>query len=202
MSDIVSFLHPDQVDITPELQRRPLREPDYEAQKRAVAELMHFASDRPHEVLARFVVLARELCGAESAGISLYEPDARSAGVFRWHHLSGTLAQFSGATTPRDFSPCGICLDRRRPILMAHPERAYAWIQEASITVPEVLLVPLQVGIDEPIGTLWVVAVEGKGFDAEHARILSELAGVASITTHVARLSENANAALPVAGTS
>jgi GAF domain-containing protein len=181
---------PETVDITRELARRPARAPDYKAQKHAIGELTRLSSERPDDVLGRLVSLARELCGAESAGISLYEPDPHSAGVFRWHHLSGVLAQFNGATTPRDFSPCGICLDRRRPVLMAHPEHAYAWIREASITVPEVLLVPLQVGADEAIGTLWVVAPTGKSFDVENARILSELAGVTSIATQLGRLSE------------
>ena len=189
MTDTISFLRPDQVDITPQLAHRPARPPDYESQKHAVGELLRLASEQPNELMARFVAVARELCGAESAGISLYEADRQSAGVFRWHHLSGVLAPFDGTTTPRDFSPCGICLDRRRPILMAHPEQAYAWIREASITVPEVLLVPLQVGIEGPIGTLWVVAAQGKSFDFEHARILSELAGVASIATELLRLS-------------
>ena len=193
MSDIIP-IHPDQVDITPELARRPPRAPDYEAQKRAVTELMQLGHERPDDVLGRLVVLARELCGADSAGISLYEAAPPSAGVFRWHHLSGVLMPFDGATTPRDFSPCGICLDRRQPVLMAHPEHAYAWIRDASIEVPEVLLVPLQLGAGEPIGTLWVVAPPDKSFDVENARILSELAGVTSIATQLARLSAGAPA--------
>jgi transcriptional regulator with GAF, ATPase, and Fis domain len=189
MSDTLSLLRPEQVDITPQLAGRPTRAPDYECQKRAIAELARLARERPNELLGRFVELARELCGAESAGISLYEPDQQSAGVFRWHHLSGVLSPFNGATTPRDHSPCGVCLDRHGPILMAHPEQAYSWIRDASISVPEVLLVPLQVGKEVQIGTLWVVAPEGKTFDTEHARIMKALAGVASIVTEVARLS-------------
>jgi GAF domain-containing protein len=190
MNNATSYVPPNQVDITSVLVHRPCRTPDYQLQKQAVSELLQIANERPSELLVRFVAIARELCGAESAGISLYEPDGKSAGVFRWHHLSGTLAPFTGATTPRDFSPCGICLDRRQPILMAHPEQAYDWIKEAHITVPEVLLVPLQIGIEEPIGTLWVVAVEGQKFDSEHSRILNELAGVTSIATQLARLSK------------
>lgn len=186
MTKILELLRPEQVDITPELARRP-RIADYEAQKRAVSELGRMAREQPEALLPRFVAIARELCGADSAGISLYEPVAQSPGVFRWHHLSGTLAPFNGATTPRDSSPCGVCLDRRGPILMAHPEQAYSWIRDASIAIPEVLLVPLQVGKDEPIGTLWVVAPAGQGFDAEHARLLNELAGVTSIATHLTR---------------
>jgi hypothetical protein len=46
---------------------------------------------------------------------------------------------------------------------------------------------PLQIGKDEPIGTLWVIAPQGKGFDRGHARMLSELAGITSIATHLTR---------------
>ena len=81
-----------------------------------------------------------EICGAHSAGISIFEPEV---GQFRWYALAGELAAFDGATTPRNFSPCGVCLDLAQPILMEHPERAYDWIRDAGITVPEVLLVQL-----------------------------------------------------------
>jgi hypothetical protein len=106
---------------------------------------------------------------------------SQSAGIFRWHHLTGRLAAFAGATTPRDFSPCGVCLDEGTPILMAHAERFYSWIADAGMTIPELLLVPLFERTDKPLGTLWVVAAEGKQFDAGHARVMSELAGFAGL---------------------
>jgi two-component sensor histidine kinase len=113
--------------------------------------------------------------------MSLYEAQTGSAGVFRWHYLTGLLTAFSGATTPRDFSPCGVCLDQDKPILMENAERFYPWIAEANIRVPEVLLVPLVQRADKPLGTLWIIAPEGKPFDAGHARIMSELAAFAGL---------------------
>ncbi len=188
MANTFTPRRPDPVYIPAHGAHRPGRAPDYKSQKQAIRELLRLSSERQSGFLGRFVEVTRELCGAESAGISLYEADRQSAGVFRWHHLSGVLATFNGATTPRDFSPCGICLDQRRPILMAHPEKVYTWIRDANIVVPEVLLVPLQVGMEGPIGTLWVIAPQGNSFDVEHVRILNELAGVASIATELMRL--------------
>jgi two-component sensor histidine kinase len=127
------------------------------------------------------VALAMELCEADSAGMSLYEAQPGSPGTFRWHYLTGRLAAFSGATTLRDFSPCGVCLDDGTPILMAHAERFYPWIAEAEIVVPEVLLVPLFEGTGSPLGTLWIVGDEGKPFDAGHARVMAELAAFAGL---------------------
>lgn len=160
-----------QVFITDELLRRAAPAPDYLQEKLAIQELARHMADRPAEVLPRLVKLAMEICGADSAGVSVLEGQE-----FRWFGLTGTLSVFEGATTPRGFSPCGVCLDYGGPILMAHPERAYDWIADASITVPEVLLVPLHVGGGAPLGTLWVVAPEGRHFHSGHARALTELA--------------------------
>jgi hypothetical protein len=91
-------------------------------------------SDSPAEVLPRLVKLALEICNAASAGISIFEPEHSR---FRWFALHGVLRAFEGATTPRNNSPCGVCLDNNAPVLMDRPERIYDWISDAKITVPE-----------------------------------------------------------------
>jgi GAF domain len=126
-----------------------------------------------------------ELCEAVSGGISLYEPEP-SPGVFRWHHLRGDLEKFTGATTPRHYSPCGITLDRRAPILVQRPERVYTWLQDANVSLPECLLVPLYVGADEPLGTLWIVSEAEGNFDGRHADALADLAGFAGLALRTA----------------
>ena len=137
-------------------------------EKLAIQNLAAVMSDHPDEVLPRLVKLGMEICCAHSAGISI-EPEA---GQFRWHALAGELATFEGTTTPRNFSPYGVCLDMAEPILM---ERAYDWIRDAGITVPEVLLVPLTVKDSDAIGTLWLVAADAGHFNKEHARVMAEL---------------------------
>lgn len=161
----------DDVLITEELKRRSTPQPDYFKENLAFQDLAQHMAEQPSEVLPRLVRLALEICGADSAGISVLEGE-----VFRWLGLHGKLSVFEGATTPRNFSPCGVCLDQSRPILMERPERVYDWIADAKITVPEVLLVPLLIKGEAPIGTLWIVAKEGQRFNAEHARMMSELA--------------------------
>jgi two-component sensor histidine kinase len=170
----------DNVLITDELRKRPSTKTDYLREKLAIQDLALQMTDHPADVLPRLVALAMELCEADSAGISLYEAQAGSPGIFRWHHLTGRLAAFAGATTPRDFSPCGVCLDEGAPILMAHAERFYPWIADANITVPEVLLVPLFKRTQTAPGTLWIVGSEGQ-FDAGHSRVMSELAAFAGL---------------------
>ena len=87
--------------------------------------------DGPDQVLPRFVSLAMELGEGVSSGISIFEGDA-SPPVFRWAFLEGSLAAFNGATTPRDYSPCGITLDANRPTLARHAERYYSWISTST----------------------------------------------------------------------
>ena len=173
--------HVADVFITDELPRRPVGSADYLREKLAMQDLARQMVEHPGEVLPKLVSLAMEICGAASAGLSLYEPLEGTPGIFRWHHLVGILERFNGATTPRDFSPCGICLDQGRPTLAVHPERVYDWIADAGIVVPEVLLVPLFAGKEKPLGTLWIVAHPGQQFNSNHSRVAGELASFAGI---------------------
>ena len=168
------------VFITEEIERRPVGGADYLREKLALQDLALQMAEHPAQVLPRLVEQAMEICEAASAGISLYEPQPEGAGIFRWHHLTGVLARFEGATTPRDFSPCGTCIEERRAVLSKNPERVYGWIADAGIVVPEVLLVPLHAGA-QPLGTLWIVAHEGQIFNAGHARVMGELAAFAAL---------------------
>jgi hypothetical protein len=51
-----------------------------------------------------------ELCGAQSAGISLLEEE-NGQPIFRWYGVAGEYAPHLWGTTPREFSPCGTVLD-------------------------------------------------------------------------------------------
>jgi len=183
------------VFITDELDRRAPKKTDYLQEKLALQDLAARMVDQPEEVLPRFVDLALEMTDGVSAGLSLYEEEP-APGVFRWQYLRGVLAPFNGATTPRDFSPCGITLDRNAPVLSRHPERVYGWIADANIVVPEVLLVPLYLGGRVPLGTLWIVSAREGHFDSGHARALTELAAFVGIALRMVRSEQRLNTAL------
>jgi len=182
-----------EVFITDQLQQRFAPAPDYLREKLAIQDLANQMTDHPGEILPRLVQLAMELCGADSAGISVLEAEAAQ---FRWFALKGVLSSFEGATTPRDNSPCGVCLDENGPVLMGHPERVYDWIRDANISVPEVLLVPLMVKGRDAIGTLWIVARATHHFDGEHARLMTELAGFVGVALRMVQTEKQLTAAL------
>lgn len=178
------------VDISGELARRQVPAPDHLREKLAIQDLANrMASDAGH-VLPRLTDLALQLCDADSSGVSVLEGDE-----FRWQGLSGRLAVFEGSRTPLNYSPCGVCLDRQAPTLMAHPERVYSWIADANITVPEVLLVPL-LRSDARLGTIWVVARDGQQLHAGHARLMSELAVFTSAALQMVQADEAIKAAM------
>lgn len=177
--------------ITDELERRPPGRPDHLREKLAFQDLARKMSEGPAELLPELVRLAMDLCDADSAGISILQGQE-----FRWFALTGALAAFEGTTTPRNDSPCGVCLDQRQAILMRHPEQVYAWIAEAKLTVPEVLLVPLTGRATAPLGTLWVIAGKRRSFDAGHAKVLGELASFTGAALHIVQSDEQLKTAL------
>lgn len=184
-----------EVFISSELARRQPKKTDYLSEKLALQELAARMVDEPSQVLPRFVELAMQMTDGVSAGLSLYEEEP-APGIFRWHHLCGSLAAFEGATTPRHDSPCGVTLDQAAPVLTRHSERLYSWIADANITVPEVLLVPLFLGGPEPLGTLWIVSDDEGHFDSGHARVATELATFVGIALRMQRNEERLRAAL------
>jgi signal transduction histidine kinase len=160
--------------ITHELEHRPRRPPNYQAENRGLVELARGLAQAPESILQRVTEVALELCHAETAGISLIEPYEGQA-VFRWRALAGVFAAHLGGMTPRDFSPCGVVVDRRQPQLVAAPERHYPYLA-VQPPIVEALLLPFFVA-GEVRGTLWLMAHdERRKFDAEDVRVLSSLA--------------------------
>jgi len=178
------------VYITEELYRRNPGKIDILREKKALQEIAALMADDPAQVLPKFVSLAMEMTDGVSAGLSLFEENP-APGVFRWHHLTGTLSRFTGATTPRNFSPCGVVLDLNTPVLTAYSERGYDWIAACDVILPEVLLVPLHIDSKEPTGTLWIVSDEDGHFHREHVRAMTELASFVAIAIRMLRTEEN-----------
>jgi signal transduction histidine kinase len=171
------------VFITDELDRRPCRPPDYQAENQGLVALARALARAPDSILQRVTEVAMELCQAATAGISLIEQSAGQT-VFRWRALAGAFAAHLGGMTQRDFSPCGIVVDRGRVELVAAPERYYPYLA-VQPPIVECLLVPFLVA-GEAKGTLWIMAHdEQRKFDAEDVRLLSSLATFTSAAYQV-----------------
>ena len=170
----------DEVIITGELNRRPSRPPDYEAENRALTALAEAMSTSPSGVLQRLVEAALKLTRCDSAGISLLEPGGEQ-GTFRWVATAGAWAPYCDGTMPREESPCGEVISRETILLMDRPERAFPALLQAQPGINEGLLAPFNID-DAPAGTLWAIKHDPEArFDAEDARLLTSLARFARV---------------------
>ena len=143
----------------------------------------------PASVLNSLIGHAIRLCKAESAGISLLERKQGGEQIFRWVAATGAMATYIGGTTPRDFSPSAICLERNCAQLFSHPERYYTYLNRV-LPMTELLLIPLYADT-EGLGTLWVACHDTRRkFDREDVRILSSLADFTAATLCTLRLQE------------
>ncbi len=175
-------------------------EPDTGRESLGLRKIAENAGDEPHAVLQGLLNAALELCGGahtSTAGVSLLEPTPEGGQQFRWVALAGCLAAHVGSTTPREFSPCGVCLDRNGPVLFARPDLKYAYFQAAGLEFTEGLVVPFtSKSHPTPLGTIWVVShpPARHHFDAEDVRLMKSLGSFAASAYFLAVARDSANA--------
>jgi transcriptional regulator with GAF, ATPase, and Fis domain len=157
---------------TRELSRRPTRGPDHASENRALVGLAEAMTASPDGILQKLAETALNLCGAQSAGLSLLDEDGKR---FRWRAIAGQWASHLGEGTPRDFGPCGTVLDRGAALLFSHPERHFPYLASVEPSIEEGLLIPFEVG-GQAVGTIWVIGhTQSCRFDAEDLRVMTDL---------------------------
>ncbi len=168
------------VVVTDQLQQRAPRPVDLERENAAFRELAGHFTAGPDAFLQKLVEITVKLCDADTVGISVEQTTDSGEEIFRWIAMAGELKHLIGGTTPRNFSPCGMCVDQNQPLLMHRLDRFYPYFREAPRPFVEALLLPWVV-TGGPVGTLWVVAhSDRRKFDREDVRLMSCLAGFAS----------------------
>lgn len=160
---------------------RRLRSPHRSDQRfEALQGLARVFAESPTVLLQKLVDSAVEFCGADSAGVSLEEPDEAGQLRFRWIVIAGSFAQYLNGVTPRFFSPCGTCLDRGRPQLYRVTQPYYDFLGVTADPITDGMLIPWM--SDRTRGTLWAVAHHSdKAFDLDDYKLLNTLADFASI---------------------
>ena len=170
------------IEITQELAIRPRKPADLAAENRAIKLLVRRSAEGPEHVFQLLVDAVLELCrAAGSAGVCLLEPpmDGQEEMVFRIAALAGEYREYEWGRTPRNASPCGLCLDYG-PTLLLNPERRFPYLGAAQPRIVEALLIPLPTE-HGPAGALWITSHDEQSkFDAEDVRIMSDLGGIAT----------------------
>jgi signal transduction histidine kinase len=165
----------DDVDITAELNARPPGAPNYAGEDRAFGALAQEIVERPRNMLQMLAEVAIDLCGADTAGVSVLDGD-----VFRWEAVAGVFAHARGGTMPRHASPCGICIDRDATQLMHLPDRCFPVLPTEPRFV-EALLIPFH-HRGKPMGAVWIASHgAGKRFHKGDERNVRTLARFVSV---------------------
>ena len=182
------------VTITSELWVREPHAPNIFAETAAMRRLADTMASDPSKTFHVCVDLGLELCQADSCGISLRERTDAGEDIFRWVAIAGRLKQHLHGTTPRYFSPCGICVDTSTPLLMRRPELLYKYL-DIGPPLHDVLLIPLTEKGSELEGTIWIVAHNpNRKFDGEDARVMQRLAVFVATALHLANVAQEAKA--------
>lgn len=164
----------DDVLITGTLARRAWR-PRPQDENLALQRLMQCFAHRPERLLQELVEVCKELCHADSAGITMREtlPDGKQ--VYRWTTTSGSVDYLRGHAIEWDRNPCALVVSRSGPQLFRRPSKFYRGLYGLPSMIMEALLVPWEE--DGKIsGAIWLMAhTPNKKFDEEDVRLTRSL---------------------------
>jgi len=147
----------------------------------ALQALTRVFTETPQAVLQKLVDIAVEFCGADSAGISLEDPEAKK---FRWVAISGSFSQYLYGTTPRFFSPCGTCLSTGRAQHYRLTKPYYDFLGVVAEPITDGMLIPW--ASDQSKGTIWAVSHGSREtFTPDDFKLLSTLADFVSISVRL-----------------
>jgi hypothetical protein len=164
----------------PEFAARRVHTHDAGVQMRGMQRLAAAFVDHPETILQELVNAAIELCGAESAGISLVKEDWSDTEYYEWVATAGMYSGFLNATLPRYPSACGVCIERGRPQLFRVSQRFFDLMGVDAPIVTDGILLPWQV--DEVRGTIWIMAHgRTEAFDGDDCRLMQLLADFAAM---------------------
>ena len=159
---------------------RRLHARDAVTQMAGMRRLAHAFVEDPNSILQELVAAAVELCGADSAAISLVREDATDVEYYHWVASAGVYSGFLNAMLPRYPSACGICLERGRPQLIEVLPRFFEILGVEAPAVTDGILLPWRV--DELEGTIFIMAHgRAEAFDQQDLRMMEMLADFAAM---------------------
>ena len=120
------------------------------------------------------MTIAVEFCQADSAGISLEEKNGEGKLQFRWVAVAGSFERYLNGTTPRNYSPCGTCVDRDAPQHYKVAKPYYNFLGVDAEPILEGLLIPWTT---KSQGTIWLVSHRSeRAFDMDDFQFMRTIA--------------------------
>jgi two-component sensor histidine kinase len=162
------------------------RRPNPRAEAAAFRALYKSLAVDPVAAMRQALDTARKLCGAGSAGLSLFPQDPVDHPMVHWELVSGTLSHHEGANAPGASSSCGLCLDTGVAIVISRPGRVFTHLAALPPSILEELVVPLYDSAEKPLGTLWAAHHDKHDrFHRDDVRILEQLGAAMILALHL-----------------
>lgn len=159
--------------------KRPIHIRRAASQVERVEHLVQAFLEFPESILQELVNAAVELCGADTAGISLRELDANGNPFYRWIATAGLHITLLDAHLPSELSACEICVSRGSPQLLRVSQDFVGLLGVDATIVTDGLMLPWQV--DGRYGTLCIVAHgKSEAFDSEDLKMMRVLSKFAA----------------------
>lgn len=160
--------------------KRRLHTRDVAVQIEGMQRLAHAFVESPDTILQELANAAVDLCGADSAGISIEQEDKDETNYYQWVATAGVYERFLNAMLPRSPSACSLCLERGRPQLFRVSQPFFDLLGIEAEVVTDGILLPWQV--EETRGTIWILAHRRpEAFDGGDLRMMQVLADFAAM---------------------
>ena len=177
MASVVADCGLEVVDLQsdPDFMGRPLHERNPTVQMAGMHRVARSFVDAPEQSLQELVNAGIELCGADSAGISVEREGKTEDNYYEWVATAGEYAGFQNAMLPRLPSACGICLERGKPQRFRVSQGFFDLMGIEAALVTDGILLPWQLG---PLrGTIWIMAHgRTEAFDVDDYHMMQMLA--------------------------
>ena len=184
MSETISQLAGSGIDVIdlagdPAFAHRRLHARDVVAHVDGMNRLARVFAESPTRILHELVAAAVDLCGADSAGISIEIEHGSNDNFYHWAATAGQYSGFVDAKLPRYPSACGVTLERGRPQIFRVAQCFFDKMGVKAPTVTDGLLLPWQT--EQTRGTIWIMAHgREEAFDGEDCRMMQALANFAA----------------------
>jgi hypothetical protein len=163
----------------PAFARRQLHVRDVVTHVEGMNRLARVFAESPATILQELVTAAVDLCGADSAGISVEQKEAPDDNFWHWVATAGQYSGFTDAKLPRYPSACGLTLERGRPQIFRVTQRFFDLMGVQAPVVTDGILLPWQA--EETRGTIWIMAHgRAEAFDREDCKMMQVLANFAA----------------------
>jgi hypothetical protein len=159
---------------------RRLHTRDVAMQMEGLQRLSRALLEDPATILQELVHAAVELCGADSAGISMEKDGGSEQEFYHWVATAGDYSGFLDAVLPRYPSACGICLARGYAQHFTVAKRFFDILGVEAPLVTDGILLPWKT--EETRGTIFVMAHgRTEAFDENDVRLMNMLADFAAM---------------------